>query len=368
MIGTILLNVRSELETKSIAQRMSWVANRKTTRKEDLVYCLLGIFDINMTLLYGEGIQKVFRRLQEEILRKSTDQTILAWACESSQETCALAPHPKYFASCGDLVAVPDLERASELTNIGLKITVRVYENWNRSNFFAILACRHLDDFFNLVALNLSRHRAGHSDSFLRNSAPLSSWPTINLDSDRPKFRTIYLFNSLVSKSPALHSYWLRFRHVLFTGWPIDARIIALPAERWNPSLRTMSFRDLDVPHMSGAFAITMTPAEAQPITFGIVFRVSNDSYEMTVKLFSQPDDNVRSWLDRIESETAGGAYDRISDRLTVGGSVLEVVIHPWVAMGREVIVIQSWSGGNGLLGRNPIFYAVKEVAALLKS
>jgi hypothetical protein len=39
------------------------------TRIEDLAYCLLGIFNINMPLLYGEG-PKAFRRLQEEIIRK----------------------------------------------------------------------------------------------------------------------------------------------------------------------------------------------------------------------------------------------------------------------------------------------------------
>lgn len=37
----------------SVAERMSWAAERQTTRKEDLAYCLLGIFDINMTMLYG---------------------------------------------------------------------------------------------------------------------------------------------------------------------------------------------------------------------------------------------------------------------------------------------------------------------------
>lgn len=62
----------------SIAQRMSWAAYRKTTRVEDKAYSLLGIFDINMPTLYGEG-SKAFRRLQEEILRKYDDTTLFAW-------------------------------------------------------------------------------------------------------------------------------------------------------------------------------------------------------------------------------------------------------------------------------------------------
>lgn len=62
----------------SLARRMSWAATRETTRIEDTAYCLLGIFDINMPLAYGEG-SKAFRRLQEEIVKKNSDLTIFAW-------------------------------------------------------------------------------------------------------------------------------------------------------------------------------------------------------------------------------------------------------------------------------------------------
>ncbi|GAP90934.2 putative vegetative incompatibility protein het-e-1 [Rosellinia necatrix] len=62
----------------SIAQRMSWVADRVTSRQEDIAYSLLGIFDINMPLLYGEG-NKAFLRLQQEIIKATDDQSILAW-------------------------------------------------------------------------------------------------------------------------------------------------------------------------------------------------------------------------------------------------------------------------------------------------
>ena len=62
----------------SVAERMSWAANRETTRLEDVAYSLLGIFNIDMPLMYGEG-QKAFMRLQEEIIKHSVDKTILAW-------------------------------------------------------------------------------------------------------------------------------------------------------------------------------------------------------------------------------------------------------------------------------------------------
>ena len=41
------------LSALSTAQKMSWAAERETTRMEDTAYCLLGIFDVNMPLLYG---------------------------------------------------------------------------------------------------------------------------------------------------------------------------------------------------------------------------------------------------------------------------------------------------------------------------
>jgi hypothetical protein len=66
-------------EAFSVAERMSWMAGRQTTRAEDIAYCLLGIFGINMPLLYGEGGHRAFRRLQEHIVESIEDLTIFAW-------------------------------------------------------------------------------------------------------------------------------------------------------------------------------------------------------------------------------------------------------------------------------------------------
>ncbi|KAK1826382.1 heterokaryon incompatibility protein-domain-containing protein [Podospora conica] len=63
----------------SIARKMSWASKRKTTRPEDMAYCLMGIFGVNMPLLYGEGGPKAFQRLQEEIIKQSDDHTIFYW-------------------------------------------------------------------------------------------------------------------------------------------------------------------------------------------------------------------------------------------------------------------------------------------------
>ena len=49
---------------------MSWAAKRRTTLKEDKVYCLLGIFGVLLSLIYGEGEEHATLRLEEEIQKR----------------------------------------------------------------------------------------------------------------------------------------------------------------------------------------------------------------------------------------------------------------------------------------------------------
>ncbi|KAB5513381.1 heterokaryon incompatibility protein-domain-containing protein [Coniochaeta sp. 2T2.1] len=65
-----------DLARYSVGSKMCWASWRETTRVEDLSYCLLGLFDVNMPLLYGEG-ELAFHRLQEAIIRKTTDMSVL---------------------------------------------------------------------------------------------------------------------------------------------------------------------------------------------------------------------------------------------------------------------------------------------------
>ena len=59
------------LSAFSVKDRMSWAENRQTKCEEDRAYSLLGIFDISMPLIYGEGAEKAFERLKEELFRRS---------------------------------------------------------------------------------------------------------------------------------------------------------------------------------------------------------------------------------------------------------------------------------------------------------
>lgn len=90
----------------SVATRMRWAANRQTTRKEDTAYCLLGVFGVNMSLLYGEG-ENAFKRLQEEIIRQSDDESLFAWGLGQpgyrDPSLRLLAKSPADFIGCDDI-------------------------------------------------------------------------------------------------------------------------------------------------------------------------------------------------------------------------------------------------------------------------
>ncbi|KAK4185823.1 heterokaryon incompatibility protein-domain-containing protein [Podospora australis] len=104
-------------------------ARRKTTRVEDEAYCLLGIMEVNMPLIYGEKAM-AFRRLQEEIIKRSNDITVFAWNPICTEPThgrhshCSLlAPSPANFLHSGSIVAF-NLRRYNPeflLTNKGIR-------------------------------------------------------------------------------------------------------------------------------------------------------------------------------------------------------------------------------------------------------
>jgi hypothetical protein len=82
------------LQGFSIQERFRWVEKRRTTKEEDLVYCLLGIFNVYLPLIYGEGQMHAMRKLERMIKQSepqsfgktwrvsiSTLQTASLWGC-----------------------------------------------------------------------------------------------------------------------------------------------------------------------------------------------------------------------------------------------------------------------------------------------
>lgn len=130
-ISVPVLEDSSNLSRVLIAKRMSWASRRETTRVEDMAYCLLGLFDINLPMIYGEG-EKAFMRLQEEIAKQSCDLSLLAWRAQpqgrgGKPQTYRgiFANSPAEFADCFDMrpgtKGLP-IERDFLVTNKGLRI------------------------------------------------------------------------------------------------------------------------------------------------------------------------------------------------------------------------------------------------------
>ncbi|POS81099.1 hypothetical protein DHEL01_v200515 [Diaporthe helianthi] len=90
-IDTTTLQDSELLPTIPVGRRMSWAANRKTTRVEDIAYCLFGIFGVNMPMIYGEG-KNAFLRLQEEIAKSTNDLTLFAWTSQKESGVANAAP------------------------------------------------------------------------------------------------------------------------------------------------------------------------------------------------------------------------------------------------------------------------------------
>jgi hypothetical protein len=113
-----------DVSQSSIAQRMSWAANRQTTRMEDMAYSLMGIFGVHMPMLYGEG-ENAFQRLQEEIIKSDPDDSILAWSAEIQDNSVfrgALARSPQEFGPyCQGIVKGEDSSLTLE-TNRSLRL------------------------------------------------------------------------------------------------------------------------------------------------------------------------------------------------------------------------------------------------------
>lgn len=111
--------------TAGVAAKMSWASRKQTTRPEDMSYCLMGLFDVNMPLLYGEG-SKAFIRLQLEIVKSSYDESIFAWKDDTLISSGFLALSPAAFSDSGSIIPIvlPELGRSSfAMTHNGITMS-----------------------------------------------------------------------------------------------------------------------------------------------------------------------------------------------------------------------------------------------------
>jgi len=157
----------------SIASRMSWAAGRSTTRIEDTAYSLLGIFDINMPMLYGEG-ERSFIRLQEELLRTSDDQSLFAWESDNPSHhpyTGLLASSPACFANSRETSSLGffNENESSSMTSKGIRAEFYLAPERTEDGVYrAFLECKHNKDGWKLAIYLQHLLDFGYGRQFIR--------------------------------------------------------------------------------------------------------------------------------------------------------------------------------------------------------
>ncbi len=165
----------------SIATEMSWAADRQTTREEDRAYSLLGLFDVNMPLIYGEG-NRAFLRLQKEPIQDRNDESIPA-----SSSDDVLGRSPENFRDAQNIVPGPvdSLRKTFSISNVGVALNVELLldihkTKWMRGRRYVIkLNCWEqypgLESTASPIVLVLLAVDAT-LDIFARESPKISTW------------------------------------------------------------------------------------------------------------------------------------------------------------------------------------------------
>ncbi|KAI4860899.1 HET-domain-containing protein [Hypoxylon rubiginosum] len=253
--------VTEALHQVSIAKKMSWAARRATTRAEDIAYCLLGLFDVNMPLLYGEGGAKAFARLQEEIIKTSNDHTIFCWSRGGGSKvpatwTSMLAPSPAAFLDAGDYVPADawDAPMPCSMTNLGLSICLPVI--YTLTQLFVVLDARvALGETRMRACIAVQRTNPRRSGSNILDRSRFLSGPVIlskEATDIRERYR-LYIWSRHVRRPGTLHRMHKSpgFKHgVLLFVNPTATRLLS-PGKRDAP-LGSMGY-DI-ITHPSGIF------------------------------------------------------------------------------------------------------------------
>ena len=165
----LLLHVRL-LSHFSVAQKMSWAAGRQATKIEDRAYSLLGLFGVNIPLLYGER-NRAFERLQRTIMESTMDHSIFAWQPVSTTgpanrfHSIMLAPDVDCFQAADNIVKSNDVAINHDpvsMTNLGVRLELPVISSplsKYKHNFLAKLDCFPKDDPESVYALILRNEK-----------------------------------------------------------------------------------------------------------------------------------------------------------------------------------------------------------------
>jgi hypothetical protein len=236
-IGSTVLGHLAPLSSIVVATRLSWAAYRETTREEDAAYCLLGIFDVNMPLLYGEGT-KAFRRLQEEIIKADCDLSIFAWKAEPSQSgqpdrrySGILAESPMDFLSCRSITKANESTFHADfsITNRGIRmhtsLAIVKIENTQGYMYVQNLSC--YTEYAGSSRLGVQLRKCG-PDMFVRDDpSSLVIVPSEQLYASL--YRTIYILSKLPEIPHLPHTQMLQRENDLIISCRTSAMQFRLP-------------------------------------------------------------------------------------------------------------------------------------------
>ncbi|KAL6693299.1 hypothetical protein J3F84DRAFT_401169 [Trichoderma pleuroticola] len=253
-----LLGITS-LHTASVAQRMSWAAQRQTKRPEDLAYCLLGIFGIAMPMIYGEGGDQAFFRLQEQIMRTTRDDSILAWDLDDTFHGSRVgtgdeeifAPDPSHFANSGDIVIREHTNgplHSLDMSGGSLRIYLSLLTTVSGPTF-GLLNCGPASSSHKVVAIPLAKAASGASDEYVRLKGHPSALRTVAAPGTQPELIYIKKNGQRNASSKADRQFWL-YEDDLFARFNLTL-VDVEPSSCWDKQTNLVSPINSDDASMS---------------------------------------------------------------------------------------------------------------------
>ncbi|KAF9470588.1 hypothetical protein BDN70DRAFT_998894 [Pholiota conissans] len=154
-----------------ISRRMQWAAKHRVTRGEDTAYSLMGIFNVSMSIAYGEGENNAFVRLIKEIINTTKDGVldIFNWAGTYHSTSSFLLPsNPQAYLQRDENLNVPDIPMEPLIvTHLGLRVPVLIFPFIETNIRPAEFAPK--GDFFGMGTIRFAEEQWGSYPLTMRN-------------------------------------------------------------------------------------------------------------------------------------------------------------------------------------------------------
>jgi hypothetical protein len=349
----------------SVAQKMSWAAGRETSCVEDIAYSLLGLFDVHMPMIYGEG-EGSFIRLQQEIMKETNDHSLFAWnPTEGGGEVGILAKSPNCFADSGQIICEDTGmdNRGSQaeyfMTNRGLRITLPVDNNNTSYDMMQDMSLRraHLNCYNTsgqAVAI-LVKGKTG-TQEYVRTG--VLQYVTRGAET-AARFEEMYL-----SQTPSKFQPWMQFgtiapnfkvdyRRVFRYGFSLDA-VESTPVSsqdknshgRWEDLSRGQVFVHLSQPasESHSTFLCLLFKNSRSGENFAVLSGTFKNRIWLTVEINLGVDKTLQNLLDFYTDGAVKEPFIRCFDRVSKALSdefVIQTAIKNKVIEGEKLFVLE---------------------------